>query len=74
MTAELAATATGWRTWRFGCDLCDRTLWTALDHQRTASDMARTNGWIVDDPTLCPACAIVAQHKERADETDRRIG
>ena len=60
MAAELTPTAGGWRTWRFMCDMCDRALWSALSRETVATDMARTNGWIVADPTLCPACATVA--------------
>lgn len=70
---ELASTATGWRTWRFRCDLCDRTLWTALDHRKPANDMARTNGWVVEDTTLCPACAIVAEGRSSS-ENQRDVG
>lgn len=65
IAAELTATAEGWKTWRFTCDLCDRaTLWTALDREPVAADMARTNGWIVEDSAVCPACATVARKLE----------
>ena len=73
VTVELASSATGWRTWRYCCDLCERTLWTALDHRDPADSMARTNGWIVTDTTLCPACAIVAEtNTERQTKAERQ--
>ena len=64
MGAEFAATATGWQTWRFGCDVCDRRMWTALDREAKAMAMAKANGWIVGAATLCPACAVVATHHQ----------
>lgn len=64
MASELTHTVDGWRTWRFTCDMCARTLWSALSRESGATDMARTNGWIVADPTLCPVCATVTAKLE----------
>ncbi len=74
MAVELAPTAGGWRTWKFSCDLCDRTLWSALSREPVATDMARSHGWITERTTLCPACAAVTQKLDqtpRAEGTDR---
>ena len=74
MPAELTSTSGGWKTWKFTCDLCARSLLTSLQHETVATDMARTNGWITDQTTLCPACATVTQKLEQNpgdQQTDR---
>ncbi len=74
MPAELTPTAEGWKTWRFSCDLCDRApLWTALDREAVAAEMARVNGWTVEGATVCPACVAVAAKREPRPDGESQV-
>lgn len=52
--------------WLIRCDRCDHRYGTIAADQHAANCAARTNGWIVDDESLCPGCAHVAQTQSGA--------
>ncbi len=50
-------TPAGKPAWEFGCARCDRRFVTTINLPADAVRFAESNGWIIDDPTLCPGCA-----------------
>lgn len=49
-------------SWTFRCDVCEHRFTSAGVGQAEAVADAATNGWVVQNMTLCPGCAAAGGH------------